>query len=224
MQIDIITVHPPLLDSFFNHSIVSRAIKKGLLDLRIHNLRDYSTNNHRSVDDYPYGGGPGMVLSIEPIAACIDFLNSKTQYDDIILMTPDGLPFNQYMANELSNKQAFVILCGHYKGVDDRVRDLFITREISIGDYVLTGGEIPAAVVVDATARLLPGVLGDESSALSDSFQNDLLSEPIYTRPAVFRGLSVPEVLLSGNFKLIDEWKMNLSLERTKKNRPDLLK
>jgi tRNA (guanine37-N1)-methyltransferase len=224
MRIDIITVHPPLLHSFFEHSIISRAIKKGLLELQIHNLRDYSNNQHRSVDDYPYGGGPGMVLSIEPLAACIDYLKSQNHYDEIILMTPDGVPLYQGLANELSNKASFIIICGHYKGVDDRIRELYVIREISIGDYVLTGGEIPAAVLVDAITRLLPGVLNDESSALSDSFQNGLLSEPIYTRPAIFRGLSVPEILLSGNFKAIGEWRINSSLERTKKNRPDLLK
>lgn len=199
-------------------------MKKGLLELEIHNLRDYSTNAHKSVDDYPYGGGPGMVLSIEPIALCIDQLLEHRSYNEIILLTPDGIPFQQSLANELSNKGSMILICGHYKGIDDRVRELFVTREISIGDYVLTGGEIPAAVIVDATTRLLPGVLNDESSALSDSFQNGLLSEPIYTRPAQFRGLSVPEILLSGNFKNIDEWRINTSLERTKKKRPDLLK
>lgn len=223
MEIDIITVHPPLLESFFNHSIISRAINKGHLELTVHNLRDYSHDSHRNVDDYPYGGGPGMVMSVEPLANCIDHLLSRKPYDDIILMTPDGKTLNQVMANELSGKTRLIILCGHYKGIDERIRELYISREISIGDYVLTGGEIPAAVLVDSMVRLLPGVLGDESSALSDSFQNGLLSEPIYTRPAVFRGLKVPDVLLSGNFKAIDEWRINASLEKTKKNRPDLL-
>ncbi len=223
MEIDIITVHPPLLESFFNHSIVSRSIKKGLLQLNIHNLRDYSSDSHRNVDDYPYGGGPGMVLSVEPLAKCIDHLQSQKKYNEVILMTPDGKTLNQVLANELSGKDRIIILCGHYKGIDERIRELYVTREISIGDYVLTGGEIPAAVMVDAVIRLLPGVLGDETSALSDSFQNGLLSEPIYTRPAIFRGLKVPEVLMGGNFKAIDEWRINASLEKTKKNRPDLL-
>ena len=224
MRIDIITVHPPLLTSFFEHSIISRAIKKDILQLEIHNLRDFSKNTHKSVDDYQYGGGAGMVLSAEPIADCIDFLQSNNTYDEIILMTPDGIPLYQGLANELSSKKSIILICGHYKGVDERIRELYVTREISIGDYVLTGGEIPAAVLVDAMVRLIPGVLNDETSALSDSFQNGLLSEPVYTRPAVFRGLSVPDILLSGNFKAIDEWRLNASLEITKKKRPDLLK
>jgi len=223
MKIDIITVHPPLLESFFSHSMVNRSIQRGFLELHIHNLRDYSNNAHRSVDDYPYGGGPGMVLSLEPLSNCLDHLISISKPDDIILLTPDGKTLNQGLANELSSKNHLILVCGHYKGVDDRLRELYISREISIGDYVLTGGEIPAAVLVDATIRLIPGVLNDESSALSDSFQNGLLSEPIYTRPSVFRGISVPEILLSGNFKAIDEWRIQASLEKTKKNRPDLL-
>ena len=223
MKIDIITVHPPLLESFFSHSMVNRSIQRGFLELHIHNLRDYSNNAHRSVDDYPYGGGPGMVLSLEPLSNCLDHLISISKPDDIILLTPDGKTLNQGLANELSSKNHLILVCGHYKGVDDRLRELYISREISIGDYVLTGGEIPAAVLVDATIRLIPGVLNDESSALSDSFQNGLLSEPIYTRPSVFRGISVPAILLSGNFKAIDEWRIQASLEKTKKNRPDLL-
>lgn len=223
MKFDIITVHPPLLDSFFAHSMVLRAQKKGLLQISIHNLRDYSLNAQRSVDDYPYGGGPGMILSVEPLAACLDSLLEKGIYDETILMSPEGETFNQGIANELSNKKNIILICGHYKGVDDRIRELYVSRQISIGDYVLSGGEIPAAVVIDSVSRLLPGVLGDESSALTDSYQNGLLSEPVYTRPAVFRGLAVPEILLSGNFKEIDKWKAEASLEKTKKFRPDLL-
>jgi tRNA (guanine37-N1)-methyltransferase len=223
MHIDLISVQPSLLDSFFSHSILQRASSKGLLNLTIHNLRDYATNKYRSVDDYPYGGGPGMVLSIEPIANCIDQLMKERSYDELILMTPEGERLNQGLANELSIKKRLLILCGHYKGIDDRIKELYSMKEVSIGDYVLTGGEIPAAVLIDATVRLLPGVLGDESSALSDSFQNGLLSEPVYTRPAVFRGLKVPEILLSGNFQAIDHWRIEASLEKTKKNRPDLL-
>ncbi len=223
MHIDLISVQPSLLDSFFSHSILQRASSKGLLNLTIHNLRDYATNKYRSVDDYPYGGGPGMVLSIEPIANCIDHLMKERSYDELILMTPEGERLSQGLANELSIKKRLLILCGHYKGIDDRIKDLYSMKEVSVGDYVLTGGEIPAAVLIDATVRLLPGVLGDESSALSDSFQNGLLSEPVYTRPAVFRGLKVPEILLSGNFQAIDHWRIEASLEKTKKNRPDLL-
>ncbi len=223
MLIDIITVHPPLLESFFSHSIIDRALKKGILKLKIHNLRDYSKDHQRRVDDYPYGGGSGMVLTVEPLANCIDKIQENHPYDEIIIMSPDGSSLHQRIANELSLKESLIIICGHYKGFDERIRLLYKTRTISIGDYVLTGGEIPAAVLVDATVRLIPGVIQDGTSALSDSFQNGLLSEPIFTRPAEFRGLKVPEVLLSGNFKWIDAWRMESALNWTKKNRPDLL-
>lgn len=224
MRIDIISVHPPLFESFLSHSIIKRAADKGLLFLHIHNLRDYADNKHKNVDDYQYGGGAGMVMTAPPITACIENLMAERIYDEVIYMTPDGDRFDQQVANELSLNENIIILCGHYKGIDQRIRELFITREISIGDYVLSGGELPGAVLVDAIGRLLPGVLNDETSALTDSFQDGLLSGPIYSRPAEFRGLKVPEVLLSGDPKEIEKWRFEQSLEKTRNIRPDLLK
>ncbi len=224
MRFDIITVLPALLDSPFAHSILQRAQKKGLAEIHLHNLRDYSANKHKNVDDYPYGGGSGMVMSIEPFAACIEALKSKTSYDEVIFMSPDGEVFSQTIANQLSGLKNVIILCGHYKGIDQRIRDVFVTREISIGDYVLSGGELPAAVLVDAVVRLLPGVLNDETSALSDSFQGELLDCPVYTRPADWNGHRVPPVLLSGNQAAIDHWRHEQALERTLARRPDLMK
>lgn len=223
MRFDIITVLPSLLESPFAHSILQRAQKKGLAEIYVHNLRDYANNKHKSVDDYPYGGGSGMVMQIEPFAACIEKLTSERIYDDIIYMTPDGVTLNQSIANDLSTKQNIIILCGHYKGIDQRIRDVFVTKEISIGDYVLSGGELPAAIVVDAVIRLIPGVLSDETSALSDSFQDGLLDAPIYTRPAEWRGHKVPEVLLSGHEAKIAAWRDEQQLLRTRQRRPDLL-
>lgn len=223
MRIDIITCLPKLLESPFNQSIVKRAVDKGLVEVEIHDLRNYSTNKHRSVDDYAYGGGAGMVLMIEPIANCIDSLKKERDYQEIIFLTPDGIKFSQKMANELSLSTNIILLCGHYKGVDERVREQYITREISIGDYVLSGGELPAAVVADAIIRLIPGVLNDETSALTDSYQDDLLAPPVYTRPASYKGLKVPEVLLSGNDLLIENWRHEKALEKTKQRRPDLI-
>lgn len=224
MRIDVITCLPELLESPFNHSILKRAQNKGLVEVEVHNLRDYSTNKQRAVDDYAFGGGAGMVLQIEPIARCIEFLKSKRSYDEIIYMTPDGQTLQQHMANELSMKKNLIILCGHYKGVDERVRELFVTREISIGDYVLSGGELAAAVLADSLIRLLPGVLNDETSALSDSFQDDLLAPPVYTRPADYQGSKVPEILLSGHAGKIEEWRQQKAIERTESRRPDILK
>ncbi|TCV09390.1 tRNA (guanine37-N1)-methyltransferase [Sphingobacterium alimentarium] len=224
MRFDIITVLPSLLESPFAHSILQRAQKKGIAEIHVHNLREYAVNKHKSVDDYPYGGGSGMVMQIEPFAQCIEKLQSERTYDEIIYMTPDGVTLNQEMANDLSTKENIIILCGHYKGIDQRIRDVFVTREISIGDYVLSGGELPAAIVVDAVVRLIPGVLSDETSALSDSFQDGLLDAPIYTRPAEWRGHRVPDVLLSGNEAKINEWRDEEQLKRTKDRRPDLLK
>lgn len=223
MRFDIITVLPALLESPFAHSILQRAQKKGIAEIVVHNLRDYAGNKQKSVDDYPYGGGSGMVMSIEPFAKCIDYLKSQRTYDDVIFMSPDGETFNQTIANELSSHQNIIVLCGHYKGIDQRIRDLFVTREISIGDYVLSGGELPAAVMVDAIIRLIPGVLNDETSALSDSFQGELLDAPIYTRPADWNGVKVPEVLLSGHEAKINEWRHEQALLRTQTRRPDLL-
>lgn len=223
MRIDIITVLPELIESFFQHSILKRAQQKGLAEVHLHNLRDYATNKHRQVDDYPFGGGAGMVLMIEPIARCIEHLQAQRHYDEIIFLTPDGTPFRQAQANELSLCQNLILLCGHYKGIDERVRQHFISREISIGDYVLSGGELAAAVVADAIIRLIPGVLSDESSALTDSFQDGLLAPPVYTRPADFRGWRVPEVLLSGNHQAIEQWRHKMAIERTRQRRPDLL-
>lgn len=224
MRIDIITVHPPLLESPFGHSILKRAIDKGLVEVNVINLRDYAHNKHRSVDDYAFGGGAGMVMMIEPIAVCIDELKSQRNYDDIIYMSPDGELFDQPIANQLSLKKNLILLCGHYKGVDERVREHFITREISIGNYVLSGGELAAAVVADAVIRLLPGVLGDETSALSDSFQDNFIAPPVYTRPAEFNGWKIPDILLSGHEANIAQWRYDQSLARTKERRPELLK
>ncbi len=223
MRIDIITVLPGLLESPFAHSILLRAQKKGLCEIHVHNLRDYADNKHKSVDDYPYGGGSGMVMQIEPFAACIEALRAERSYDEVIFLTPDGETFNQSTANELSLKGHLILLCGHYKGIDQRIRDLFVTREISIGDYVLSGGELPAAILVDAIVRLIPGVLSDETSALSDSFQGELLDAPVYTRPAEWRGHKVPDILLSGNEAAIKTWQYEQALAKTKERRPDLL-
>lgn len=224
MRIDIITVLPELLKSPFEASILKRAMEKGMVEVFFHNLREYTDLSYKQVDDYQFGGGAGMVMMIEPIDKCITALKSDREYDEIIYMTPDGKTFNQGTANELSLKENLIILCGHYKGVDQRVRDHFITREISVGDFVLSGGELAAAVVCDAIIRLIPGVLGDETSALTDSFQDNLLAPPIYTRPAEYKGWKVPEILLSGNFAKIDIWRENQAVERTEKLRPDLLK
>jgi tRNA (guanine37-N1)-methyltransferase len=223
MRFDIITVLPGLLESPFAHSILQRAQKKGIAEIHVHNLRDYTTHKHKSIDDYPYGGGSGMVMMIEPFATCIEHLKSQREYDEVIFMTPDGITLNQSIANELSIKGNIIILCGHYKGIDQRVRDLYVTRELSIGDYVLSGGELPAAIVVDAVVRLIPGVLSDETSALSDSFQGELLDAPVYTRPANWKGHEVPAILLSGNTPEIEKWRFEQSLERTQQRRPDLL-
>jgi len=222
MRIDIITVLPELLKSPFEASILKRAQDKGLVKVHLHNLRDYSIGKYKQVDDYQYGGGAGMVMMIEPIDKCISNLKSQRDYDEIIYLTPDGKTLNQNIANELSLKGNIIMLCGHYKGVDQRVREMFVTREISIGDYVLSGGELAAAVLSDSIIRLLPGVLNDESSALSDSFQDNLLAPEVYTRPADYKGLKVPDILLSGNFGKIDEWRHQNAIERTKKRRPDL--
>ena len=223
MRIDIITVLPELIKSPFEHSILKRAHDKGLVEVNLIDLRDYGIGKHKQVDDYAFGGGAGMVMMIEPIANCIADLKSKHSYDEIIYMTPDGETLNQPMANTMSLCENLIILCGHYKGVDQRVRDHFITKEISIGDYVLSGGELGAAILVDAIGRLIPGVLNDETSALFDSFQDNLLAPPVYTRPAEFRGWKVPNVLLSGDPKKIDEWRHEESLKRTEERRPDLL-
>ena len=223
MRFDIISVLPDLLQSPFAHSILQRAQKKGIAEIVVHNLRDYASNKQKSVDDYPYGGGSGMVMSIEPFAKCIEALKSERNYDEVIFMSPDGETLNQTIANELSGKGNVMILCGHYKGIDQRIRDLFVTREISIGDYVLSGGELPAAVLVDAIIRLIPGVLNDETSALSDSFQGDLLDAPVYTRPADWNGHKVPDILLSGHEAKINEWRHEQAVARTQKRRPDLL-
>ncbi|QAA80788.1 tRNA (guanosine(37)-N1)-methyltransferase TrmD [Aequorivita sp. H23M31] len=223
MRIDIITVLPELLQSPFEASILKRAIEKGLVEVHTHNLRDYSTNAYKQIDDYQFGGGAGMVMMIEPIDKCISDLKSQRDYDEVIYMTPDGKTFNQKTANELSLKENIIILCGHYKGVDQRVRDHFITREISVGDFVLSGGELAAALVCDAIIRLIPGVLGDETSALTDSFQDNLLAPPIYTRPAEYKGWTVPEILTSGNTPKIEEWREDQAYKRTEERRPDLL-
>lgn len=224
MRIDILTVVPDLLQSPFDHSIMQRAQEKGLAEICIHNLRDYSNNKHNKVDDYQYGGGAGMVMTIQPIANCIEALKSQREYDEIIYMTPDGEIFEQSTANQLSSYKNLLILCGHYKGIDERIREMYITKEISIGSYVLSGGELAAAVVADSIIRLIPGVLNDETSALTDSFQDNLLSPPIYTRPADYKGHKVPAVLLSGDFKKIDQYREDEALRRTKERRPDLLK
>jgi tRNA (guanine37-N1)-methyltransferase len=223
MKIDIITVVPGLLDSPFSHSIMKRAGERGLLQVNVINLRDYTTYARAQVDDYPFGGGAGMVLMPEPLANAIESLKKNNDYDEIIYLTPDGKTFDQSMANALSLKQNLMLICGHYKGIDQRIRDHFVTMEVSIGDYVLSGGELAAAVITDAIGRLIPGVLNDESSALSDSFQDNLLAPPVYTRPEEFRGWKVPDVLLSGNHKMIEEWRHNQSVKRTEERRPDLL-
>ncbi|TKK70933.1 tRNA (guanosine(37)-N1)-methyltransferase TrmD [Ilyomonas limi] len=223
MKIDIITVLPELLESPLNHSIMKRAQDKGLLNVKTYNLRQWAVNKYGQVDDYQYGGGAGMVMMCEPLANAIDTLQKDTKYDEIIYLTPDGITFNQKIANALSLKENLLLICGHYKGIDERIRQQYVTMEISIGDYVLSGGELAAAVLVDAVGRLLPGVLNDETSALFDSFQDDLLAPPVYTRPADFRGLKVPEVLLNGNPKIIDEWRYEQSVERTRNRRPDML-
>lgn len=223
MRFDIITVLPSLLESPFAHSILQRAQKKGLAEIVVHNLRDYATNKQKSVDDYPYGGGSGMVMQIEPFAACIEKLQAERTYDEIIFMSPDGETLNQEIANNLSTKGNMMILCGHYKGIDQRIRDIYVTKEISVGDYVLSGGELPAAILTDAIIRLIPGVLSDETSALSDSFQDGLLDAPIYTRPADWKGHKVPDVLLSGHEAKILQWRDEQQLIRTRERRPDLL-
>ncbi len=223
MRFDIITVLPDLLISPFAHSILQRAQKKGLVEIVVHNLREYSVNKQKSIDDYPYGGGSGMVMQIAPFASCIEQLKLERDYDEVIFMTPDGVTLNQEAANELSNKGNLMILAGHYKGIDQRIRDLYVTREISIGDYVLSGGELPAAVLVDAIVRLIPGVISDGTSALSDSFQGDLLDAPVYSRPSDWKGYKVPDILLSGNQAAIESWRYEQALERTRLRRPDLL-
>ena len=223
MRIDIITVLPELLRSPFEASILKRAIQKGLVEVHFHNLRDYGMGNYKQVDDYQFGGGAGMVLMIEPIDNCISDLRAKRTYDEIIYLTPDGETLDQGMANELSLRKNLILLCGHYKGVDQRVRDTFVTREISIGDYVLSGGELAAAVLSDAIIRLLPGVLNDETSALTDTFQDKLLAPPVYTRPANYKGMEVPQILISGNTPKIEEWREQEALKRTQSKRPDLL-
>lgn len=224
MRIDIITVLPEMLKGFVNESILARAQEKGLAEIYLHNLRDYSQDKWKRVDDYPYGGFAGMVMRCEPIDLCISTLKAERDYDEVIFTSPDGERFNQHTANELSLKENLIVLCGHYKGIDQRIRDHIITREISIGDYVLTGGELAAAVMTDAIVRIVPGVIGDEQSALSDCFQDDMLAAPVYTRPAEYRGWRVPDILLSGHEAKIKEWEMEQAMERTKRLRPDLLR
>ncbi len=222
MRIDIITIFPEMLEGPFSHSMIKRAQSKGLAEIHLHNLREFADNKHRKVDDYAFGGGAGMVMMIQPVADCIDKLKAERTYDEIIFMTPDGELFDQPMANQLSLSANIIIMCGHYKGIDERLREHYFTREISIGDYVLTGGELAAAVVSDAVIRLIPGVLSDETSALSDSFQDNLLSPPVYTRPSDYKGWVVPEVLLSGNEKEIKKWQYEKALDRTKIRRPGM--
>ena len=224
MRIDILTLLPKLLEGPFSDSILKRAIDGGKVEVVIHNIRDYTQNKHKKVDDYQYGGGAGMVMQIQPIADCIDKLKSERTYDEIIYMTPDGEVLDQQMSNQFSSLKNIMILCGHYKGVDERLREHYITKEISIGDYVLSGGELAAAVLSDSIIRLIPGVLNDETSALTDSFQDDLLSPPVYTRPADYKGWKVPDVLLSGHQKKVDDWRMEKAIERTKARRPDIYK
>jgi tRNA (guanine37-N1)-methyltransferase len=224
MRIDIISVLPEMIEGFVNESILARAQKKGLAEIHLHNLRDYTLDKWRRVDDYPYGGFAGMVMQVEPIDRCISALKAERNYDEVIFTTPDGEQFSQHMANDLSLKENIIILCGHYKGIDHRVREHLITKEISVGDYVLTGGELAAAIITDAVVRIIPGVVGDEQSALSDSFQDDLLSAPVYSRPADYKGWKVPDILLSGNEAKIKDWEMEQALERTKRLRPDLLR
>ena len=224
MRIDILTVVPELLQSPLNESILKRAQQKGLVEIHIHNIRDYTFDKHRQVDDYPFGGEAGMVMKPEPIFRCVEALQAERSYDEIIYTSPDGVRYDQHEANRLSTLENIVILCGHYKGIDYRVREHLITRELSIGDYVLTGGELAAAIIADSVIRIIPGAIGDEASALTDSFQDNLLAPPVYTRPAEFRGWRVPDVLLSGNFAEIDKWQEQQALERTERLRPDLLK
>ena len=223
MRIDIISVLPELMQSFFAHSILKRATEKKLLEVNVHTLRDWAVNEYGQVDDYQYGGGAGMVMMCEPLANAIESLSKQMKYDEVIYMTPDGEPFSQKMANHFSLKENLMIICGHYKGIDERIREHFITKEISVGDYVLSGGELPAAIVVDAIGRLIPGVLNDETSALFDSFQDDLLAPPVYTRPADFRGWKVPDILLGGDPKKIEAWRYEQSIRRTEERRPGLL-
>ena len=223
MHIDIISIVPELLESPLQHSMMKRAQEKGLLTVAVHHLRKWAVNDYGQVDDYQYGGGAGMVMMCEPLTKAIEELSQNRKFDEIIYLTPDGNTFNQKTANRLSLKQNLLLICGHYKGIDQRIRDHFITMEISVGDYVLSGGEIPAAIIVDAVGRLLPGVLNDETSALTDSFQDDLLAPPVYTRPVDFRGWKVPDILMSGDHKKIEEWRHEQSLQRTKERRPDLL-
>ncbi|MDB9702025.1 tRNA (guanosine(37)-N1)-methyltransferase TrmD [Flavobacteriales bacterium] len=223
MRIDILTILPQLLESPFSDSILKRAQNKGLVEVHLHDLRVYSTNKHKKVDDYAFGGGAGMVMTIQPIADCIEKLKAEREYDEIMYMTPDGEVWNQQTANSMSMYKNIMLLCGHYKGIDERIREKYITKEISIGDYVLSGGELAAAVVSDSLIRLIPGVLNDETSALTDSFQDNLLAPPVYTRPSNYEGMEVPKVLLSGNFKEIEKWRSEKALERTKNRRPDIL-
>lgn len=223
MRIDILTALPELLEGFFDKSILGRAQQKGLAEIHVHNLRDYTEDKHKRVDDYPFGGFAGMVMQCQPIDSCISALKAEREYDEIIFVTPDGQKFDQPMANELSLKRNIIILCGHYKGIDYRIREHLITREISVGDYVLTGGELPAIAITDAIVRLIPGAIGDEQSALSDSFQDNLLAPPVYTRPADYNGWRVPDILLSGHQAKIDDWKHEQALARTRRLRPDLL-
>jgi tRNA (guanine37-N1)-methyltransferase len=224
MRIDILTILPELINGPLGHSIIKRAQQKGTVEIQVHNIRDYSQNKQKQVDDYAFGGGAGMVMCIEPIDLLISKLKSERSYDEVIYLTPDGERFNQKIANHLSTKQNLILLCGHYKGIDQRIRDHLVTREISIGDYVLSGGELAAAVVTECVVRLIPGSISDETSALSDSFQDNLLSPPVYTRPSVYKGWTVPEVLLSGHQQMIDEWRHQQAEERTRRLRPDLLK
>ncbi len=223
MRIDILSVQPELLRSPFEHSIMKRAQQKGILEVHVHQIRDWAEGKHKQVDDYQFGGGAGMVMKVEPLAAAIDHLMGQRKYDEVIYLTPDGKTLNQGIANTLSLHQNLLLICGHYKGIDERIRQTYVTLDISIGDYVLSGGELAAAVLVDTIGRLIPGVLNDESSALLDSFQDNLLAPPVYTRPAEWRGMRVPDVLLSGNDRLIAEWRHDQSLERTRQRRPDLL-
>jgi len=224
LRIDILTLFPQMFSGVFSESIIKKAVDRNLIELHTHNIRDYTLDKHKRVDDYPFGGGAGMVMMVEPIARCIEQLRLEREYDSVIFMAPDGKTFNQSKANQLSMCKNIMVLCGHYKGIDERVRELFITEEISLGDYVLSGGEIAAMAVVDAIARIIPGVLNDESSALTDSYQNGLLSPPVYTRPSDYQGHKVPDVLLSGHEKNIADWRFEQQLERTKLRRPDLLK
>ncbi len=223
MHIDILTLFPEMFEGPFSQSILKRAKEKGIITIDLHDIRDYSTNKHKTVDDYPFGGGAGMVMMIEPVARCIEHLKEKTNYDEVIYLSPDGELLTQKLVNRLSCLKNVILLCGHYKGIDERIREHLITREISIGNYVLSGGELAAAVLTDAVVRVMPGVLNDETSALSDSFQDDLISPPVYTRPSDFRGWKVPDILLSGNDKEIAKWKYEQSIERTRQRRPDML-